>query len=74
MSSSFSQEYQSSIILNHFKGLKLTLTSLKISYLEQLNSKIFASLSTSFPCLKIVRLIKRIGIRNRDFLVALLYC
>ncbi|MEL7478382.1 MAG: hypothetical protein AAGJ17_05755, partial [Pseudomonadota bacterium] len=40
------------------------LTSLKISYLEQLNSKISASLSTSFSCLKIDRLIKRIGIRS----------
>ncbi|TLX45609.1 hypothetical protein C1E24_18170 [Pseudoalteromonas phenolica] len=35
---------------------------LKIPYLEQLNSKIFASLPTSFSCLKIDRLIKRIGI------------
>ncbi|TLX47456.1 hypothetical protein C1E24_08895 [Pseudoalteromonas phenolica] len=50
------------MILNHFEGLKLTLTSLKIPYLEQLNSKIFASLPTSFSCLKIDRLIKRIGI------------
>ncbi|TLX45792.1 hypothetical protein C1E24_17015 [Pseudoalteromonas phenolica] len=50
-------------ILNHFEGLKLTLTSLKISNLEQLNSKIYASLSTSFSCLKIDRLIKRIGIK-----------
>ncbi|MAD89810.1 MAG: hypothetical protein CMK64_08910 [Pseudoalteromonas sp.] len=57
--------YQSSIILNHFEGLKLTLTSLEISYLEQLNSKISASLSTSFPCLKINRLIKRIGITRK---------
>ncbi|TLX47227.1 hypothetical protein C1E24_10530 [Pseudoalteromonas phenolica] len=54
--------YQYSIILNHFEGLKLTLTSLKTSHLEQLNSKISASLSTSFSCLKIDRLIKRIGI------------
>ncbi|TMO55692.1 hypothetical protein CWC21_09615 [Pseudoalteromonas phenolica] len=36
--------YQSSIILNHLEGLKLTLASLKISYLEQLNCKIL-------PCL-----------------------
>ncbi len=49
-------------MLNYFEGLKLTLTSLKISYLEQLNSKIYASLSTSFSCLKIDRLIKSIGI------------
>ena len=27
-------------MLNYFEGLKLTLTSLKISHLEQLNSKI----------------------------------
>ncbi|RXE95952.1 hypothetical protein D9981_13525 [Pseudoalteromonas phenolica O-BC30] len=26
-------------ILNHFEGLKLTLASLKISYLEELNKK-----------------------------------
>ncbi|ALO43106.1 hypothetical protein PP2015_2618 [Pseudoalteromonas phenolica] len=49
-------------MLNYFEGLKLTLTLLEISHLEQLNSKIFASLSTSFPCLKIDRLIKRNGI------------
>jgi len=40
---------------------------LKISYLEQLNGKIFASLPTSFTCLKIDHLIKRIGI-NSSFL------
>ena len=57
--------YQSSIILNHYEGLKLTLASLKISYLEQLNSKIFALLSTSFPCLKIDHFIKSIGIKNK---------
>ena len=51
-------------MLNHFEGVKLTLTSLKISLLEQLNSKIFASLSTSFYCLKIDRLIKRNGITS----------
>ena len=49
-------------MLNHFEGLKLTLATLKISYLEQLNSKIFALLSTSFSRLKIAHLIKRIGI------------
>ncbi|RZQ53973.1 hypothetical protein C1E23_06625 [Pseudoalteromonas phenolica] len=54
--------YQSSIILNHLEGLKLTLASLKISYLEQLNCKFFALLPTSFTCLKIDHLIKRIGI------------
>ena len=40
------------------------LASLKISYLEQLNCKILASLSTSFPCLKIALSIKRIGIKK----------
>ncbi|ASM49273.1 hypothetical protein PESP_a1117 [Pseudoalteromonas espejiana DSM 9414] len=38
------------------------LVALKISHLEQLNSKIFALLSTRFSCLKINNLIKRIGI------------
>ncbi|NLR14062.1 hypothetical protein F9Y84_05055 [Pseudoalteromonas peptidolytica] len=40
----------------------MTLTALKISHLEQLNSKIFASLSTRFSRLKIDHLIKKIGI------------
>ncbi len=40
----------------------MTLTVLKISHLEQLNSKIFASLSTLFSRLKIEHLIKQIGI------------
>ena len=40
----------------------MMLPTLKISYLEQLNSKIFALLATSFLCLKIDRLIKIIGI------------
>ncbi|TLX45604.1 hypothetical protein C1E24_18145 [Pseudoalteromonas phenolica] len=40
---------------------------MKISYLEQLNRKIFALLSTSFTCLKIDHLIKRIGITLRNF-------
>ncbi|TMO57310.1 hypothetical protein CWC21_04065 [Pseudoalteromonas phenolica] len=51
-------QYQYSLILNLFEGLKLTLTTLKTFYLVQINSKIFALLSTSFLCLKIVRLIK----------------
>ena len=46
----------------HFEGLKLTLTLLEISHLEQLNSKVSASLSISFPCLKIGRLIKKVDI------------
>ncbi len=40
----------------------MTLTMLKISHLEQLNSKIFALLSTLFSRLKIEHLIKQIGI------------
>ncbi|WP_054016957.1 hypothetical protein [Pseudoalteromonas sp. R3] len=40
----------------------MTLTALKISHLEQLNSKIFAWLSTLFSRLKIEHLIKQIGI------------
>ncbi len=34
--------YQSALILAQFEGVNSTLTALKISYLEQLNSKIFA--------------------------------
>ncbi len=40
----------------------MTLTVLKISHLEQLNSKIFALLSPLFSRLKIEHLIKQIGI------------
>ncbi len=40
----------------------MTLTALKIFHLEQLNSKIFALLSTIFSRLKIEHLIKQIGI------------
>ncbi len=40
----------------------MTLTVLKISHLEQLNSKIFAWLSTLFSRLKVEHLIKQIGI------------
>ena len=54
--------YQPAIILNHFEGLNLSLSALKISDLEQLNNEIFALLSTRFYCLKIDYLIKRIGI------------
>ncbi|MCF2909799.1 hypothetical protein L1285_15845 [Pseudoalteromonas sp. DL2-H2.2] len=43
----------------------MTLTVLKISHLEQLNSKIFALLSNIFSRLKIEHLIKQIGIRRR---------
>ncbi|MAD02776.1 MAG: hypothetical protein CMK65_04005 [Pseudoalteromonas sp.] len=51
------------MILNHFEGLNLSLTALKISHLEQLNNEIFGLLSTKFYCLKIDYLIKRIGIK-----------
>ncbi|MBE0346956.1 hypothetical protein PPEP_a6006 [Pseudoalteromonas peptidolytica F12-50-A1] len=37
--------YQFDLIHTQFKGVNLTLTALKISYLEQLNSKIL-------PCLQ----------------------
>ncbi|TMP43606.1 hypothetical protein CWB80_16130 [Pseudoalteromonas sp. S1650] len=53
------------MILNHFEGLNLSLSALKISDLEQLNNEIFALLSTRFSCLKIDHLIKRIGIKRR---------
>jgi len=43
-------------------GLNLTLTTLNISDIEQLNKEIFAFLSTRFSSLKIDHLIKRIGI------------
>ena len=54
--------YQSAIILNHFAGLNVSLSALKHSHLEQLNSEFFAYLSTRFSTLKIDHLIKRIGI------------
>ena len=44
--------YQFILILAQFEGANLTLTALKISHLEQLNSKIFAWLSTRFSRLK----------------------
>ena len=59
--------YQSAIILNHFEGLNLSLSALKISDLEQLNNEIFALISTRFYCLKIDYLIKRIGITRNDY-------
>ncbi|RZD22184.1 hypothetical protein EVU92_09005 [Pseudoalteromonas sp. MEBiC 03485] len=58
----FIRSYQLAIILNHFEGLNLSLTALKISHLEQLNNEIFALFSTRFYCLKIAHLIKQIGI------------
>ncbi|RZG15406.1 hypothetical protein EXT47_10065 [Pseudoalteromonas sp. CO342X] len=39
---------------------------LKISHLEQLNSKVFVWLSTRFSRLKINHLIKRIGITHTE--------
>ncbi|RZM77059.1 hypothetical protein C3B51_16880 [Pseudoalteromonas rubra] len=47
-----------------FDGANMTLTALKISHLEQLNSKIFALLSTLFSRLKMEHLIKQIGITS----------
>ncbi|TMP28670.1 hypothetical protein CWC00_20940 [Pseudoalteromonas rubra] len=55
--------YQFHLIPVQFEGANRTLTALKISHLEQLNSKIFALLSTLFSRLKIEHLIKQIGIR-----------
>jgi len=54
--------YQSAIILNHFQGLNVSLSALKNSYLERLNSEFFALLSTRLSALKIAHLIMRIGI------------
>ncbi|TMP27579.1 hypothetical protein CWB99_14075 [Pseudoalteromonas rubra] len=45
-----------------FEGANMPLTVLKTSHLEQLNSEIFALLSTIFSRLKIEHLIKQIGI------------
>jgi hypothetical protein len=36
------------MILNHFEGANLTLATLKISHLEQLNNEILALLSHGF--------------------------
>ncbi|TMO73772.1 hypothetical protein CWC16_15470 [Pseudoalteromonas sp. S3776] len=49
---------------NHFEWLNLTLATLKISHLEQLNNKIFALLSTRFYYLKIDYLINQNGIKK----------
>ena len=54
--------YQSAIISNHFAGLNVSLSALKNSHLEQLNSEFFALLSTRFSILKIDHLLMRIGI------------
>ncbi|RRS10455.1 hypothetical protein EAG18_02400 [Pseudoalteromonas sp. J010] len=59
-------------MLVQFEGVNLTLTALKISHLEQLNSKIFAWLSTRFSRLKIDHLIKQIGITCANLGLALL--
>jgi hypothetical protein len=55
--------YQFALILNHFQGLNVSLSALKNSHLEQLNSEFFALLSTRLSILKIDHLIMRIGIR-----------
>ncbi len=52
----------------------MTLTVLKISYLERLNIKIFAWLSTLFSRLKIEPLIKQIGIKSAKIDLAPLMC
>jgi hypothetical protein len=39
--------------------------ALNISHLEQLNSEIFALLTTRFSCLKIDHLLKPIGIKQK---------
>ncbi|QAA00033.1 hypothetical protein ELR70_09665 [Pseudoalteromonas sp. R3] len=54
--------YQFYLIPGQFEGVNMTLTALKISHLDQLNSKIFALSSTLFSRLKIEHLIKQIGI------------
>lgn len=56
------QLYQFHLIHVQFEGVNLTLTMLKISHLEQVNSKIFSLLSTRFSCFKIDHLIKQVGI------------
>ncbi|AZZ96558.1 hypothetical protein ELR70_04695 [Pseudoalteromonas sp. R3] len=56
--------YQFHLIPVQFEGAKMPLTVLKISNLEQLNSEIFALLSTIFSRLKIELLIKQIGITH----------
>ena len=61
----FVRKYHSDLILDQFEGLNLALAALKISYLEQLNSKIFALLSTRFSRLKIDLLIKQNGIKKK---------
>ena len=50
--------YQSAIILNHFESRNLTLITLKIPHIEQLNIEIFALQLTRFIYPKIVYLIK----------------
>ncbi|TMP04081.1 hypothetical protein CWC11_11830 [Pseudoalteromonas sp. S3178] len=56
------------MILNHFQGLNVSLSALKNSHLEQLNSEFFALLSTRLSVLKIDHLIMRIGI-NLEFIL-----
>lgn len=56
--------YQSAIIHNHFERRNLTLVTLKIPHIEQLNIEIVALLLTRFLYLKIDYLIKRIGTRQ----------
>ncbi|AZZ99408.1 hypothetical protein ELR70_21395 [Pseudoalteromonas sp. R3] len=58
--------YQFHLILVQFEGENTTLSALKVSHLERLNSEIFALLSTLFSRLKIAHLIKQIGITLWD--------
>ncbi len=55
--------YQSALTLNHFQGLNVSLSALKNSHLERLNSEFFALLSTRLSILKIDHLIMRTGIK-----------
>jgi polar amino acid transport system substrate-binding protein len=50
-------------MLNHFQGLNVSLSALKNSHLERLNSEFFALLSTRLSILKIDHLIMRTGIK-----------
>ncbi|TMO75680.1 hypothetical protein CWC16_16740 [Pseudoalteromonas sp. S3776] len=52
------------MISNHFTGLNVSLSALKNSHLEQLNSEFFALLSTRLSIPKIDHLLTRIGMSN----------
>ncbi len=67
--------YQSAIILNHFEGLNLSLSALKISDLEQLNRAVFIPVSAdkSFKIVS-VKSDKRISLFNKSKLTEQLKC